>query len=250
MDASQGRFIADFSLGEFDAEKTKNRCSKMPYLEYPLLELAYDNEHREHLIADNHEQWTHDDSRPTVAYIWKQVVDVCGPPARRYKSYINQTSLTASHKLWTKLKPAWTTQPIEDLPSDDDDIVDEYDLMIRYGTQPERAPLQDYMAQQLARLANEAGVAMSHASSSTNNGGALRMFAKGSMELPPYGVEAQLHECTRRGTRSTLGCYCYCFGGEPSHSRPFSVEKDHVPCHLSGCSTCFWLTWQGTCQRM
>ena len=46
----------------------------------------------------------------------------------------------------TKLKPAWTTQPIEDLPSDDDDdIVDDYDLMTRHGTQPERAPLQDYM---------------------------------------------------------------------------------------------------------
>ena len=33
-------------------------------------------------------------------------------------------------------------------------------------------------AQQLARLANEAGVAMSHASNSTNNGGALRQFAE------------------------------------------------------------------------
>ena len=28
MDASQGRFVADFTLGDFDAEKTKNRCSK------------------------------------------------------------------------------------------------------------------------------------------------------------------------------------------------------------------------------
>lgn len=46
----------------------------------------------------------------------------------------------------TKLKPAWTTEPIENHPSDeDDDIVDEYDHMTRLGTQPERAPLQDYM---------------------------------------------------------------------------------------------------------
>jgi hypothetical protein len=35
---------------------------------------------------------------------------------------------------------------IEDAPSDsDDDIADEYDNLTRVGTQPERAPLHDYL---------------------------------------------------------------------------------------------------------
>uniref|UniRef100_K3ZC83 SWIM-type domain-containing protein n=1 Tax=Setaria italica TaxID=4555 RepID=K3ZC83_SETIT len=46
----------------------------------------------------------------------------------------------------TKVKPSWTNVPIEDAPSDDDaDIADAYDTVTRHGTQPERAPLHDYM---------------------------------------------------------------------------------------------------------
>nr|XP_034591757.1 zinc finger MYM-type protein 1-like [Setaria viridis] len=64
----------------------------------------------------------------------------------------------------TKVKPSWTNVPIEDAPFEDDaDIADAYDTVTRYGTQPERAPLHDYMGQQLARLSNEAGVIMEHA---------------------------------------------------------------------------------------
>lgn len=44
------------------------------------------------------------------------------------------------------MKPSWTNVPIEDAPSDDDaDIADAYDTVTRHGTQPERAPLHDYM---------------------------------------------------------------------------------------------------------
>ena len=44
------------------------------------------------------------------------------------------------------MKPSWTNVPIEDAPSEDDaDIADAYDTVTRHGTQPERAPLHDYM---------------------------------------------------------------------------------------------------------
>jgi hypothetical protein len=46
----------------------------------------------------------------------------------------------------TKIKPALTDEHNEDAPSDsDDDIADEYDNLTRVGTQPERAPLHDYL---------------------------------------------------------------------------------------------------------
>ncbi|XP_072149014.1 uncharacterized protein [Setaria viridis] len=77
----------------------------------------------------------------------------------------------------TKVKPSWTNVPIEDAPSEDDaDIADVYDTVTRYGTQPERAPLHDYMGQQLARLSNEAGVIMEHAIGEGD--GLLRAFAE------------------------------------------------------------------------
>ncbi|CAO2198854.1 unnamed protein product [Urochloa humidicola] len=59
------------------------------------------------------------------------------------------------------------TVPIENRPDTDDeedDITDAYDRLICEGTQVERAPIQNYMGQQLGRLANEAGVAMAHTS--------------------------------------------------------------------------------------
>uniref|UniRef100_K3XQ43 SWIM-type domain-containing protein n=1 Tax=Setaria italica TaxID=4555 RepID=K3XQ43_SETIT len=77
----------------------------------------------------------------------------------------------------TKVKPSWSNVPIEDAPSDSDaDIADAYDTVTRYGTQPERAPLHDYMGQQLARLSNEAGVIMEHAVGEGD--GLLRQFAE------------------------------------------------------------------------
>uniref|UniRef100_K3ZCA9 SWIM-type domain-containing protein n=1 Tax=Setaria italica TaxID=4555 RepID=K3ZCA9_SETIT len=85
----------------------------------------------------------------------------------------------------TKAKPSWSNVPIEDAPYDSsDDIADVYDTVTRYGTQPERALLHDYM--QLARLANEVGVVMERAVGSSD--GVLRQFAE---------VEAQpsLHRC-------------------------------------------------------
>uniref|UniRef100_K3Z028 SWIM-type domain-containing protein n=1 Tax=Setaria italica TaxID=4555 RepID=K3Z028_SETIT len=77
----------------------------------------------------------------------------------------------------TKVKPSWTNVPIEDAPSEDDaDIADTYDTVTRYGTQPERAPLHDYMGQQLARLSNKAGVIMEHAVGEGD--GLLHQFAE------------------------------------------------------------------------
>ncbi|RCV18535.1 hypothetical protein SETIT_3G308400v2 [Setaria italica] len=56
----------------------------------------------------------------------------------------------------TKVKPAWSNVPIEDAPSDSsDDIADVYDTVTRYGTQPERAPLHDYMYRNIDHSWNE-----------------------------------------------------------------------------------------------
>nr|TKW15279.1 LOW QUALITY PROTEIN: hypothetical protein SEVIR_5G227000v2 [Setaria viridis] len=48
----------------------------------------------------------------------------------------------------TKVKPSSSNVPIKDAPSDSsDDILDEYNTVTRYGTQPERATLHDYMSE-------------------------------------------------------------------------------------------------------
>ncbi|CAO2147830.1 unnamed protein product [Urochloa humidicola] len=52
-------------------------------------------------------------------------------------------------------------QHIEDLPSDPDDVFDEYDDLTRQGTQPQRGPMEDYIGQQLGRFANESLQALS-----------------------------------------------------------------------------------------
>ncbi|CAN6206593.1 unnamed protein product [Urochloa humidicola] len=65
------------------------------------------------------------------------------------------------------------TVPIENRPDTDDeadDITDAYDRLTHEGTQVERAPIQNYLAQQL-------GVAMAHTSGG-NAGGYLRAFAE------------------------------------------------------------------------
>jgi len=101
-----------------------------------------------------------------------------GPAHRHnhYKDYLRWLHSVSR----VSIKPPRSTEPIEDREDtdDDDDIVDEYNDITRSGVQPERAPLQNYMAQQLGRLANEAGVAMVHASQGGNGGGHLRAFAE------------------------------------------------------------------------
>ncbi|KAK3123049.1 hypothetical protein QOZ80_8AG0623020 [Eleusine coracana subsp. coracana] len=72
----------------------------------------------------------------------------------------------------------------EEDPEDADlDTVDEYDLMTRQGSQPERAPLHNYMAQQLGRIGNEAGRALMHPRGSQEELGTLRDFVGQSREV-------------------------------------------------------------------
>ncbi|CAO2164020.1 unnamed protein product [Urochloa humidicola] len=59
-----------------------------------------------------------------------------------------------------KLRVAMNVAHIEDLPSEDEGIVDDYDLATREGTRPERGPIQDYIGHQLTRFSNEAGHAL------------------------------------------------------------------------------------------
>nr|XP_034601262.1 uncharacterized protein LOC117861840 [Setaria viridis] len=77
----------------------------------------------------------------------------------------------------TKVKPSWSNVPIEDAPSNlSNDIAVVYNTVTCYGTQPERAPLHDYMGQQLARLANKADVVMERTVRSGD--GVLRQFVE------------------------------------------------------------------------
>uniref|UniRef100_K3ZZ77 SWIM-type domain-containing protein n=1 Tax=Setaria italica TaxID=4555 RepID=K3ZZ77_SETIT len=101
----------------------------------------------------------------------------CDPEGRPYWRPNNEYIRWYCTSTRTKVKPSWTNVPIEDAPSDDDaDIADAYDTVTRHGTQPERAPLHDYMGQQLARLSNEAGVIMEHAVGEGDS--LLRAFAE------------------------------------------------------------------------
>ena len=69
---------------------------------------------------------------------------VFGGPVHRdsqFKTYLEwlkqQTRL--------KLKVAMDATNIEDLPSDPEDVFDEYDAHTRMGRQPERGPFEDYI---------------------------------------------------------------------------------------------------------
>ncbi|TVU34636.1 hypothetical protein EJB05_16477, partial [Eragrostis curvula] len=96
--------------------------------------------------------------------------------ARAFKQYLEW--LHANSRL--HLRPGITEAHIADLPDsdDEDDLLDEYDVSTRDGTQPERAPLHNYTATQLARLANEAGHVLRHPEGSVEELGALRSFAQ------------------------------------------------------------------------
>ncbi|RLN40893.1 hypothetical protein C2845_PM01G43440 [Panicum miliaceum] len=162
------------------------------------------------------EAWPRADAetRPIVAFCWKNVGVVRGDLLRRYMRYMDdldsitqnqyrpeekqrqrmEPTLGAVHRnnhykeyrRWfhsvtrVSIKPPRSNVPIEERANtdDEDDIVDEYDGITRTVVQSERAPLENYMAQQLARLANEARVAIAHASGGEDGGGHLRAFAE------------------------------------------------------------------------
>ncbi|CAL5058786.1 unnamed protein product [Urochloa decumbens] len=75
-----------------------------------------------------------------------------------------------------KLHVAIDGHHIEDLPSDSEDVYDEYDYLTRNGRQPERGPLEDYIGQQLGRFANEASQALSVPVGSLEEASVLRGF--------------------------------------------------------------------------
>ncbi|CAL4969710.1 unnamed protein product [Urochloa decumbens] len=74
-----------------------------------------------------------------------------------YQAYLDW--LKANTRL--KLKVAMDAQHIEDLPSDPEDVFDEYNDLTRTGTQPQRGPLEDYIGLQIGRFANESQQALS-----------------------------------------------------------------------------------------
>ncbi|XP_039775220.1 uncharacterized protein LOC120642688 [Panicum virgatum] len=65
---------------------------------------------------------------------------------------------------------------IEDLPSDPEDVFDEYDAHTRMGRQPERGPFEDYIGHQIGRFANEAGQTLSVPIGSPDEATVLRTF--------------------------------------------------------------------------
>ncbi|CAL4969953.1 unnamed protein product [Urochloa decumbens] len=75
-----------------------------------------------------------------------------------------------------KLHVAIDGHHIEDLPSDSEDVYNEYDYLTRKGRQPERGPLEDYIGQQLGRFANEASQALSVPVGSLEEASVLRGF--------------------------------------------------------------------------
>ncbi|WVZ88641.1 hypothetical protein U9M48_035138 [Paspalum notatum var. saurae] len=70
-----------------------------------------------------------------------------------------------------RLRPSSDHRPICEVDSDDSD---EYDTRTRLGVQPERAPVQDYVGQQLAWLTNEASSVLARAG--PRPPGALKSF--------------------------------------------------------------------------
>jgi len=118
--------------------------------------------------------WRVKHAQPLAQWEQRQRMHSKSGPAHRhnhYKEYLRWLHSVAR----ISVKPPQSTEPIEDHvdTNDDDDIIEEYDEITRGGVQPERGPLQNYMAQQLGCLANEAGMAMAHANEGDNAGGAL-----------------------------------------------------------------------------
>ncbi|XP_062200540.1 uncharacterized protein LOC133903248 [Phragmites australis] len=88
--------------------------------------------------------------------------------------------VTCTTTTWLAIKPPRVAVEAENLPDsdDEDDLVDEYDQITRHSSQPERAPLHNYMGQQLGRLANEAGQALFVPPGSAEEVGQLRAFVE------------------------------------------------------------------------
>uniref|UniRef100_K3YKW2 Uncharacterized protein n=1 Tax=Setaria italica TaxID=4555 RepID=K3YKW2_SETIT len=84
----------------------------------------------------------------------------------------------------TKVKPSWSNVPIEDAPSESDaDIADVYDTVTRYGTQPECAPLHDYM--RVRKSCRRMAMRMNFMSSSdVHHGGNGQGTSSGSRRTP------------------------------------------------------------------
>jgi len=168
--------------------------------------------YRSYVRIDRKKWYTENDWRvkhavPLGQWEQRQRMDPESGPAHRHNHY--KEYLRWFHSVTrVSIKPPRSTEPIEDHADtdDDDDIIDEYDDITRGGVQPERGPLQNYMvhnaismfwvltniftvsimlgptqsyqAQQLGRLANEAGMAMAHASEGDNGGGHFRAFVE------------------------------------------------------------------------
>ncbi|WVZ49888.1 hypothetical protein U9M48_001210 [Paspalum notatum var. saurae] len=88
-----------------------------------------------------------------------------------------------------RLWPIADHRPISEVDSDE---IDEYDTRTRRGVQPERAPIQDYVGQQLAWLTNEAGSVLARAGPRPS--GALKSF-----------VQTVSRHCRRLSRK--IGCY-------------------------------------------
>ncbi|KAF8691345.1 hypothetical protein HU200_040476 [Digitaria exilis] len=157
----------------------------MAHPRFPLLELAYDDTHRAHMIADQNMAWPFTDSMPPYAYVWKNAEAVRGPPRRRYTAYTNeidcltgnQNDWRVTHQdylhMWEQRQRHHITAGEDWFPGEnqhyllwfhrvartrlrptameynmedvDTDAEDDYDVDTRWGNQPERAPLHDHM---------------------------------------------------------------------------------------------------------
>ncbi|KAF8662285.1 hypothetical protein HU200_056490 [Digitaria exilis] len=135
---------------------------------------------------------------------------------------------------------------IEDLPSDPEDVFDEYDEMTRKGTQPERGPLQDYIVsyfqvffigplkfyeyflgcithcwyyygQQVGRFANESLDALSVPIGDPEEASRLRAFVQ--VRPLQYGTEIKLNFIS-----SQIGIKVYIL----SWFRDFTVDAERL----------------------
>nr|CAB3486569.1 unnamed protein product [Digitaria exilis] len=135
----------------YDFYNYEMESAQMAHPRFPLLELAYDDTHRAHMIADQNMAWPFADSMP---------------PFVRTKRY-TENDWRVTHQdylhMWeqrvarTRLRPMAMEYNMEDV---DTDAEDDYDVDTRWGNQPERAPVHGHMGQQLSRIVNDAGVAM------------------------------------------------------------------------------------------
>ncbi|KAK3118506.1 hypothetical protein QOZ80_9BG0700370 [Eleusine coracana subsp. coracana] len=162
--------------------------------------------------------WPHEDegSRPTVAYLYHNYVNVVGNNDRRrsdkgamdwankhapyliiwndrqqrsifpFSGTVHRAGPYKDYLYWLhqnsrlKLRPALEEQYLADQPDSgsDEENVDVYDEITRRSTQPERAKFKSYAATQLLRMANHAGDALGHRQGSQEEIGALRSFTQ------------------------------------------------------------------------